>query len=286
MSNGPLGSFLRAQRERLHPADVGLPARTRRRTPGLRREDVAERAGVSVDYYARLEQGRGRNPTPSVLDALARALVLNDSERLYLHRLAHRSAEPVPAERAISERTRVLLDTLQHVPAYVVDTRMDVLAWNPLADALLELERRPAADRNLIWLLFCDHGATIIDVEDRLRIGVGLVAQLRARSTDDPDDPRLQALVERVSAASPEFRAAWNDHIVDDGGRGAKRVHHPIIGELQVDFERLALPESGQYLVVYLAPPGSPARRAFDLLAVVGRDALRGSQAAPRLAEP
>jgi transcriptional regulator with XRE-family HTH domain len=285
MSTGPLGAFLRAQRQRLHPSDVGLPARTRRRTPGLRREDVAERAGVSVDYYARLEQGRGRNPTPQVLDALARALVLNESERLYLHRLAHRTTEPVPAEGAISERTRALLDTLQHVPAYVVDTRMDVLAWNALADALLELERRPAADRNLIWMLFCHDGATVIDAEDRLRIGVGLVAQLRARSTADPDDPRLRALVERVSAASAEFRTAWNDHIVDEGGRGAKRVHHPVLGELQVDFERLALPENGQYLIVYLAPPGSQARRAFDLLAVVGHDALNAHEGMPHLTD-
>jgi transcriptional regulator with XRE-family HTH domain len=286
MSSGPLGSFLRAQRERLHPTDVGLPPRTRRRTPGLRREDVAERAGVSVDYYARLEQGRGRNPTSQVLDALARALLLTESERLYLHRLAHRSTEPAPTEGAISERTRVLLDTLQHVPAYVVDTRLDVLAWNPLADALLELEPRPSADRNLIWLLFCDDSATIINPDDRLRVGIDLVAHLRARSTADPDDPRLRALVERVSAASPEFRAAWNDHIVNDGGRGAKRVHHPVLGELQVDFERLALPESGHYLIVYLAPPGSRARRAYDLLAVVGRDALHGHQDVPRPAEP
>ncbi|HEY6886879.1 MAG TPA: helix-turn-helix domain-containing protein, partial [Solirubrobacter sp.] len=237
-------------------------------------EDVAERAGVSVDYYARLEQGRGRNPTPAVLDALARALVLNEPERLYLHRLAHRSTEPAAIAGAISERTRTLLDTLQHVPAYVVDSRLDVLAWNPLADALLELERRPVADRNLLWLLFCDTGSTEIEPEDRLRIGVSLVAQLRARNASDPDDPRLRALVERVSAGSAEFRAAWDEHLVDDPGRGAKRIHHPALGELQVEFERLALPEAGQYLIVYLAPPGSPARRAFDLLAVVGRDAL------------
>ena len=214
----PLGAFLRAQRERLHPTDVGLPARERRRTPGLRREDVAGRAGVSVDYYARLEQGRGLHPTPQVLDALARALLLTDAERIYLHRLARRGAEPAEAT-AVSPRTRALLDTFGHAPAYVVDARLDVLAWNPLADALLELERRPADERNLIWLLFCDSSAsTVIDPDDSAALGVSLVAQLRARNASNPDDHRLLELVERVSARSPAFRAAWNDQVVDDAG--------------------------------------------------------------------
>ncbi|NYI05493.1 helix-turn-helix transcriptional regulator [Allostreptomyces psammosilenae] len=289
MTDSTLGAFLRARRERLSPARVGLPGGGHRRTPGLRREEVAARAGVTVDYYARLEQGRGRNPTESVVEALARALLLSGEERDYLHRLARRSGAGVLAAPEISRHTRSLLDTLDRAPAYVVDARLDVLACNRAARLLLgdacrdvggdvgqDVRRdgggAPAAGRNLLWLLYAGRRvAELFDAADLEAVRRGLVAGLRARSPYLSGDPATAALLRRLTAASPAFRREWREYRVEEPRRGPLRMRHPLVGEIPLDYTVLDLPECGQRLVTHLAPPAGPARRAVALLAANNR---------------
>ncbi|RKE23114.1 helix-turn-helix transcriptional regulator [Streptomyces sp. TLI_171] len=269
MPETPLGSFLRARRARLAPADLGLAAGGRRRTPGLRREEVAARAGISADYYARLEQGRQRVPTGPVLDGIADALHLGDAERAYLHRLAGRRREaPRAGERAaaVSASTLALLETLDAAPAFVTGPTFDLLAWNrPAAVLLAGPERRPAHERNLLWQVFCcPHGARSTDNHAPGRsIGADLVASLRAHHVDRPADRRLAALVDRFSAASPAFAALWAQHRAGPPGPGRLHVRHPELDTEVLEYTVLALPEPGRHVFACLAPPGSRTRRAF-----------------------
>ncbi len=272
MSDTPLGSFLRARRRRLAPADAGLPAGARRRTPGLRREEVAARAGISADYYARLEQGRQRVPTGPVLDGLAEALLLADAERAYLHRLArHPGGAPSAADQVdtVTAATRALLGTLDETPAFVVGPRFDLLAWNPLAGLLIgDLDARPAYQRNLLWQVFCcPFGASSPANRDLAdSIGADLVAGLRAHHADRPGDHALGRLVARLSADSAEFATLWAQHRAVAPRQGVLWVRHPELDTGTFEYTVLALPEPGQHLFVYLAPPGSRAREAFRAL--------------------
>ncbi|WP_285567791.1 helix-turn-helix transcriptional regulator [Streptomyces sp. RTGN2] len=272
MPDTPLGAFLRARRRRLAPGDAGLPAGSRRRTPGLRREEVAARAGISADYYARLEQGRQRVPTVSVLDGLAEALLLADAERVYLHRLAGlgaRDTQQVPAARprpAVSVNTRVLLEALHETPAFVVDRRFDLIAWNPMASALLGgLDTRPAHQVNLLWQVFCcPFGErTPANREAVDSIGADLVAGLRAHHADCPNDRGLDDLVVRLSAASPVFAALWEQHRAGMRSEGFLEILHPELRAESFPYTTLALPEPDQHLFVFLAPAGSHARDVF-----------------------
>lgn len=236
MSEG-LGEFLRSRRERLTPAAVGLPARPRTRTPGLRREDVAELAGIGVDWYVRLEQGRAVRPSAAVLDALARALRLDDAERGHLRALARNPArEPFRRERVPAAVARVVASLGQ--PAYVTGRRWDLLAWNAAAvEVFTDFAAVPEADRNLLVYLLLDPGA-------RERLGSGwaaqaqfVVAQFRAAHDLWAPDPAFTDLSARLSRQCPEFDGWWRGHAVSPrSGGGRKVLRHPTRGALRFDY--------------------------------------------------
>ncbi|NYI07000.1 helix-turn-helix transcriptional regulator [Allostreptomyces psammosilenae] len=264
-----LGEFLRSRRARLQPADVGLPeVGGQRRVPGLRREELAMLAGVSVDHYTRLEQGRGVQFSEAVLDAVARALRLSEVERQHLHNLARPSAGAPEPQHEIRPGLRRLLDSLHDVPAFVVGRRTDVLAWNPLAAALIaDFGALPPAERNKARLVFLDEG-----MRERYRDwehkADDVVAYLRLDAGRHPGDPRLAALVEELCERSPEFRERWAVHQVRDKTHGTYALHHPLVGDVQVGYETLRLPEEpDQALVTYTVEEGSPSQTALRLLA-------------------
>ncbi|WP_030268176.1 helix-turn-helix transcriptional regulator [Streptomyces sp. NRRL B-24484] len=263
MKNGDrdqLGGFLRARRAMIRPESLGLPEYgRRRRVPGLRREEVAQLAGVSVDYYVRLEQGRGGGTSPEVLDAVARVLRLDATERAHLHRLARPprqdSAAPAPAE--IRAGVRLVLDMLAG-PAFVLGRCMDVLAWNAPADALLGLSAVPEAERNMARHAFLDPRARTF-YPAWAEVAAETVAYLRLDAARHPADRRAAAFVEELSERSPEFRRLWDGHAVAEKTHGRKLLRHPSAGLLDLGYETLALPgDPALLLVVYTAEPGSP----------------------------
>ncbi|MFE9772635.1 helix-turn-helix domain-containing protein [Streptomyces sp. NPDC005931] len=273
-----LSEFLRTRRARLKPEDVGLASFGRhRRVPGLRREELAQLAGVSVAYYTRLEQGNGRNVSAEVLDAIARALRLTDAEQAHLTHLAKpRQQRKRPAARIQQTRPalRQLLDTIDTVPAYVVGRRSDILAWNRTAAALFgDWGELPPQERNWARLVFLDPGYRELFVEwDRKASDI--VSYLRMDAGRHPDDPRLSALVGELSVKSEEFRRLWAAHDVKEKSHGVKRVRHPLAGELTLSFETFQVADDAeQSLVTYHAEPGSPSAEMLRLLASWGTDA-------------
>jgi transcriptional regulator with XRE-family HTH domain len=268
MEKGELGEFLKTRRGRIRPEDVGLPALGRRRVPGLRREELAQLAGVSVDYYVRLEQGRAGHPSEAVLEAIARALRLDDAERAHLFDLSRpaRRRRTAPVERVRPE-VRRLVDALHHIPAMVIGRRMDVLAWNPLAAALLaDWGALPREERNSALHFFLDDGARDLypDWDEHARATVGW---LRLAAGRHPDDAGLAELIGELSMKSEEFRRLWPRHDVREKAHGTKRFRHPIVGPLTLAYESLALPGDGdQTLVLYTAEPGSQSETALRLL--------------------
>ncbi|GLW08092.1 transcriptional regulator [Microtetraspora sp. NBRC 13810] len=270
MAARDLAHFLRTRRARIEPADAGLPASGRRRAPGLRRAEVALLAGISPDYYMRLEQGRDIRPSSSVLDALARALRFDDDERDHLYRLAR--AEPAPPIHAepppIGASVRRLLDVIDPVPAYVLNGRLDVLAWNAMAAALvIDFGELPPARRNLAWFAFCDPRARTFYV-DWGTIARHAIAQLRTATGMVPDDPATRTLIGELAERSEEFRAWWTRHDVKGPSIGRKEFDHPVVGRLGLDYVCALLPGTLDHqIVTYTAPPGSPAQAALDRLA-------------------
>jgi len=263
-----LAAFLRARRARVSPQDAGLPAIGPRRTPGLRRQEVAQLAGMSVDYYIRLEQGRGPHPSRQVLSALARALMLSPGERDYLFRMAG-VAPPQPARpsREITPGIRYLLDSMPTTPAYVVDAAYNVLAWNRLAIHFIgNLARQ--ADRNMIRWTFRrppDHPAW--SDADFVRFTRATVADLRAGYARYPSDQEIESLVTEMLALSPEFAEMWDAHEVEARGPMLKRVDHPEAGPLEFECQVLHIAETGQRIITYCAAPGSSTEAAFLQLA-------------------
>jgi transcriptional regulator with XRE-family HTH domain len=269
-----LGEFLRSRRARLCPADVGLPDYgRRRRVPGLRREELAQLAGVSVAYYTRLEQGNGHNVSVEVLDAIARALRLDDTETAHLNHLAR----PAPRKQRRQSRRpqqvrpelRSLLDAMEGVPAYLLGRRTDVIGWNPLAAAVFgDFGTLPAAERNLARLVFLDPAAAELYADWECR-ACEVVSNLRMYAGQNPDDEQLVALVGELSVRNEEFRRLWAAHtLADNKTHGVKRLRHPLVGELVLSFETLRLPDDpAQYLVAYHAAPGSPSADALRMLA-------------------
>ncbi|GIG64317.1 helix-turn-helix transcriptional regulator [Phytomonospora endophytica] len=267
-----LGVFLRARRARVTPADLGLPDGDRRRTPGLRREELAAKAGVSVDYYTRLEQGRESRPSGQVVRALQAALLLNADERAHLDALVARASgtavEPVPAPE-VTPAQRRLVEAVRPAPAYLLSRVSDVLAANAEGLALLPGLAGAPARMNTIRYVFLDPAA-------RERLGdwaascADNVAHLRSVATTDPGAADLAELVGELTAASPEFTALWARYDVRKWTGRAKVFHHPGAGELSLTSETLTLPEGGRRLVVYQAEPGSPSAAALARLADVG----------------
>jgi len=272
-----LGEFLAARRARVRPEDVGLPEYGRRRVPGLRREELAQLAGVSVDYYVRLEQGRATHPSAEVLDALGRALRLTDLERRHLHELAAGRAARPAAPQLRPERMRPqlqwLLDSLVEVPALVVGRRLDVLGWNRMASMLLGgLERLTDRERNLARHTFLSPEARDVYVNWE-GVAHDTVGVLRRAAGLHPDDEELAALVGELSVKSAEFAQWWASADVHEKTYGSKRYAHPIVGELELRYETLALPGDGLQLLTYAAQPGTPSATALKLLAQLAADA-------------
>jgi transcriptional regulator with XRE-family HTH domain len=271
-----LAAFLRNRRARVQPADVGLAAGPRRRTPGLRREEVARLAAISVDYYIRLEQGRGPRPSRSVLTGLARALRLSDVERGYLLDLAGEGRPPAGTPpRDVPAGIVHLLERLDDTPAYVMDAAWDILAWNPMAAALItELLALPEQERNgMRWLFLPGAVPGQLDA-DHERLAWEAVADLRVAAARYPDAPRVAALIAELSAASPLFVELWDRHDVQVRRSTHKRTHHPVVGPIDLDIETLIIPERDQRLVLYTAAPGTPSHEALRLLRVVGTQDL------------
>jgi transcriptional regulator with XRE-family HTH domain len=268
-----LADFLRRSRARLDPSDVGLAPGARRRTPGLRREEVASLTGMSVDYYTRLEQSRGPRPSRQMLTALARALRLTDDEQDHLFHLV---GEEPPRRDAASAHVRpgllLVLDRLYDSPAQVVTDSGAVLAQNPLARALVgDAFARPPRERNLTRLFFLDPTTrALFPPEDLPAHAHDHVANLRAVAAARPDDPEPAALVAELRSSSEEFARLWDEHEVSTRRPATKRFLHPVVGLLELDCEVLLSHESHQHLIIHTARPGTESHERLQLLRVVG----------------
>ncbi|MDX3108994.1 helix-turn-helix transcriptional regulator [Nonomuraea angiospora] len=275
MDRRELAAFLRSRRERIIPADVGLPAGPRRRTPGLRREEAAQLAFISTEYYTRLEQARGPRPSQEVLAGLARALRLSDAERDHLHRLA--GAPPARAPGPSREVRQSILDLLRRLPqaaAIVTSAMHEIIAWNDLAAALMEdfsaLSRR---DRNLVRRVFLGphpQGRRLYGVSDADEFARRSASHLRATAARYPDDPEVAELVRELHEGSEEFARLWDSHDVGGAPAMTKTFQHPLVGPVTVNCDVLDITDRDQRVVIYTAVPGSPSEQALRLLAVVG----------------
>jgi len=274
MSN-ELGEFLRSRRARIKPEDVGFRAGRGRRVEGLRREEVAALASVSVDYIKRLEGGRIR-PSDAVLDSLARALKLDVDEQAHLFALAGRAASTHNTDSLADVRPGLLrlLAAVEPLPAFIVGPWLDLLAWNPTASALFcGFERRPPEERNMARLIFLDP-----EIRDLFCVpgwdGSGLVGSLRVRYERERPDARVEALISELKKRSPLFRQLWQERGVVKRMKGRKTFDHPDVGRIELDWERLTVPGSGgQLLMVYSAEPDTPAATALTLLATLAATA-------------
>ncbi|MEU8850839.1 helix-turn-helix transcriptional regulator [Streptomyces sp. NPDC048564] len=282
MNRAELADFLRRGRARLTPSDVGLTPGTRRRIPGLRREEVAQLAGMSVDYYTRLEQSRGPRPSRQMLTALARALRLTAVESDHLFHLA---GEEPPRRETTSAHVRpgllLILDRLHDTPAQVVNDCGEVLAQNAMARALIgDVMSRPRRERNLARLYFLDPAArSLFPQEDRADHARAHVATLRAVAAARPDDPEPAALVAELRSSSEEFARLWEEHEVSQRNRATKRFLHPVVGLLELDCEVMVSHEHHHLLVVHSARPGTEAYERLQLLRVVGLQDMSPSTA-------
>ena len=274
-----LSEFLRSRRARLSPDDVGLPRYGRtRRVPGLRREELAQLAGVSVAYYTRLEQGNGRNVSDEVLDSIARALRLNETEQTHLRNLTncpYGNSKKKRVTREVRPALKHLLDNLG-VPAYIGGRRTDIYAWNPMAAALFgdwsELEPR---DRNWARLIFLNTSCQQLFVNWESK-AADVVAFLRMDAGCFPNDPELTGLIGELSVKSELFRQLWARHDVKEKTFGTKMVRHPLVGEMTLSYETMRMPsEPDLFLSSYHAEPGTPSAEALQLLASWGKDATR-----------
>ncbi|MFI8232651.1 helix-turn-helix transcriptional regulator [Streptomyces sp. NPDC085900] len=278
MDKQELGAFLRSRRERLRPQDVGLPAGPRRRTPGLRREEVAVLAHISTEYYVRLEQGRAPRPSAEVLSGIAGALRLTDTESDHLHVLAGTAPVRVQRHRRdVRPSILALLERLPQTAAFVISTAFEVLAWNDLAAALME-DFAPLAprDRNLARRAFLGPqraDAPLYGISDAAEFRHHVVMQLRTTLARYPTDPEVTGLVDELRTASHDFARLWERHDVQAAQVLTKTFRHPVVGEVTVDCDTLTLPDRDQYLVLYTAPPGSPGAEALALLNVLGAEA-------------
>ncbi|MFC5219839.1 helix-turn-helix transcriptional regulator [Streptomyces coerulescens] len=271
-TNRELADFLKRARSQGDPSRAGLPPDGRvRRVPGLRREEVAFLAGVSTDYYTRLEQGRRITPSPAVVEALGHALGLDTAGRAHLRDLIGGTTAQARRPRGV-QRVRPglyqLLDALDGEPALVLGRRTDVLAANRMAKALFtDFEQLPPRHRNYARWMFLDDDARSLFVDWEVQARAA-VESLRFEVGRDPDDQATTALVEELRRHSQEFDQWWEQHRVHQRTHGSKRLRHPLVGELTVEYETLTLPgDPDTTLFIYTTDPGSPSKRALDLLA-------------------
>jgi transcriptional regulator with XRE-family HTH domain len=270
-----LGEFLRSRRSKLKPADVGIVSYGARRVPGLRREELAQLAGVSATYYTRLEQGQSTGASEAVIDALARALNLTDDERAHLHDLARPApAKPRRAARPAMARPGMvqLINAAADVPSVVLGVRNEVLAWNTLGHLLLaghldfDAPAHPARRPNLTRMLFLDplYRDMFVDwAEEATRV----VAQLRLVAGRYTEDRELAELIGELTMKSSDFAALWSKHPVATCVSGVKRLHHPVVGALELSYEALLLAdEPGRRVILYSAEPDSASAAALRLL--------------------
>jgi hypothetical protein len=275
MDRHEFGAFLRSRRERIAPADVGMPVGPRRRTPGLRRDEVAHLAFISTDYYCRLEQARASQPSSRVLSGLAHALRLSPGERHYLYSLVGMEpTRPQSPPTDVRPSIRDLLQRLPHAAAIVVSATYEVIAWNDLACALMEdfsaLDRR---DRNLARRAFLwppSQGRRLYGVSDADRYARTCALHLRAVAAKYPDDPETSALIDELRTGSQAFEDLWNDHDVIEREMTRKTFDHPVVGRVTVDCDSLDIADRDQRVVVYTAEPGTSSEQALRALAVRG----------------
>ncbi|MBT1002594.1 helix-turn-helix domain-containing protein [Paenarthrobacter sp. DKR-5] len=284
------GRFLKAMRARLTPEDAGVvDVPGARRVPGLRREEIAQLAGVSTDYYTRLEQGRHIHPSRAVLESVARALRLDAGERAHMMDLLQNCAgttkTPTPAQR-VRPALRQLLDAVGDVPALVLGRRTDVLAANRMAGLLFaDFPAMAAQERNLTrWLILEPEARTLF--RDWKTVAADAAGALRVDVGRHPDDPQASQLVGELAVHSEHFRHWWAGHRVASRAAGTVRLHHPVVGDIELDFENLSLPDDAdQSLRIYSTKPGSPSSDALKLLSSWDGDAS-GPSSAERKALP
>jgi transcriptional regulator with XRE-family HTH domain len=283
---GPLADFLTARRAAVTAAEHGLPEPAYpRRVPGLRREEVAQLAGISTDYYSRLEQGRVRTASRAVLAAIGRALLLNDDQQRHLFQLAQPTPgeQPGESEQRITAQTARLLANLIDTPALVFGRYLDILAWNRLAAALLgDLAALPPGHRNYVRMIFLDPHVRALQADWPARAREA-VSSLRMAAGAYPDQPRLQELVGELSVRDTDFRTWWSQHLVTLHPFGHSTACHPIAGRFDLDWQVLtSVDDHEQAIVLITTPPGSPGHTALQRLDSWAREqALQPSHPIP-----
>ncbi|MBD8607213.1 helix-turn-helix domain-containing protein [Aeromicrobium sp. CFBP 8757] len=283
MDKHELAAFLRSRRERLRPEDVGMPSGPRRRTPGLRREEVAVLAHISTEYYVRLEQARAPRPSGEVLASIAAALHLTDAQADHLHVLAG----VAPARTSVHRRDvrpsiMALLERLPATAGFVMSAAFEVLAWNELAGALMEdFATLEPDERNLARRAFLDgrsDRAPLFGLEDVASFRHHVVMELHATLARYPRDPVVRDLVDDLREGSAEFARLWDQHDVQARPALTKTFRHPVVGPVTVDCDTLTLPDRDQHLVLYTAAPGSRDAEIMQLLAVLGPDHMHSTR--------
>jgi transcriptional regulator with XRE-family HTH domain len=283
------GKFLKVMRSRMTPEKAGIGSTSgRRRVPGLRREEIARLADVSTDYYTRLEQGRNIHPSRAVLDSVARALSLDSSEQAHMMDLLEncaKSERPHAPAQSVRPALRQLLESVGNVPALILGRRTDVLAGNDLAFLLFaDFPSMAAAERNLTRWIILDPSAREL-FQDWKTVASEAVGNLRSDVGRHPNDAQASQLVGELAVHSEHFRQWWAGHLVATGSTGSVRLHHPIVGYLELNFENLALPDDpDQVLSVFSAKPGSPSADSLTLLGSFGAEPAPAPEP-PRAAE-
>lgn len=269
MDKQQLADFLRVRRAALQPADVGLPDGQRRRTPGLRRQEVAQLAGMSVEYLIRLEQARGPKPSKQVLGALARALMLDRDQRAHLYYLAGESPEPTAPSSEVPRTVMNLLAGLSDFPAYAVNTAYDILAWNRLcAEFMVFLDDMAPEQRNILRQSFTGPAsAEYLAQPEHQAFLRDCVADVRASLACNPKDDHLRELVDELLRSSPEFGEMWSDYEVRVRRVMTKAVVHPVAGPMEVDCQVLEVPEAQMRIIFYVPEPDSSSAEAMAALA-------------------
>ncbi len=264
-----LSDFLRTRRARISPADIGIPAAHRRRTPGLRREEVAQLAGMSATWYTWLEQRRPISVSSGMLDNLARVLQLNPVERIQLFRLARREPiiDPTPPRETVSPRFQRMLDQSDIMPSFVMGRRWDVLGWNRAARAFfLDFEQVPPDERNMVWLVFTHPALRSLVVEWSTR-AQDTLARFRADYGRYAGDSHFVQLVDRLNAVSPEFAQWWPRHDVLPMSEGCAQYNHPLVGRMVVDHMTFSVVDNPELRVIALLPEASSIKKMRKLIA-------------------